>query len=341
MKMLDTIFESVNQATGRRWLISALAPALIFWTAMACLYTAWIGFPSLLAWWDAFSDAGRTLVLLESALVIFLTAIVVDVVGAAFLKLAQGEWERIPFIGKPLGQTFRTRHVRHAQRLRQRRGELSWKWLARYQPPSEFPDLWTGREPPSAITEQEERELQRVDAELAVMPLPDTELATQLGNLLRAAAQHPQRYGLDAAITFPRLYPLLPEVIRSDLDNAQTSLDTAVRAMLLAQVALIGWGIVFFVTGALVFLIAVIVGIVVVWLSLRAAERAARNYGDVLRACYDLYRFSLYDALHWALPADSNVEKQVGEQLTAFLRRGPNALKPKGIVWHSTKGGED
>jgi hypothetical protein len=43
---------------------------------------------------------------------------------------------------------------------------------------------------------------------------------------------------------------------------------------------------------------------------------AARNYGELIEATFDLYRHLLYQYLRWDLPSDPNEERRVGKQLT-------------------------
>jgi hypothetical protein len=52
------------------------------------------------------------------------------------------------------------------------------------------------------------------------------------------------------------------------------------------------------------------------------AQYSAMAYGDLLESAFDLHRLSLYDAVGWPRPADSEHEKALGAQLTEFLWRG-------------------
>jgi hypothetical protein len=50
---------------------------------------------------------------------------------------------------------------------------------------------------------------------------------------------------------------------------------------------------------------------------------AARNYGDLIDAAFDLYRHQLYRALRVPLPRNSEEEKKAGQLLSENLWRGP------------------
>jgi hypothetical protein len=53
-------------------------------------------------------------------------------------------------------------------------------------------------------------------------------------------------------------------------------------------------------------------------------------YGQLLRAVYDLYRFALFEGVHWPLPSDPETERQLGEALTTYLKSNiaPHNLPP-------------
>ena len=50
--------------------------------------------------------------------------------------------------------------------------------------------------------------------------------------------------------------------------------------------------------------------------------QAAQVYGDLLKAAFDLYRFQLYESLHWPKPTTPDDERVSGESLTGYLWHG-------------------
>jgi hypothetical protein len=61
-------------------------------------------------------------------------------------------------------------------------------------------------------------------------------------------------------------------------------------------------------------------------------RQAAMAYSDMLEAAFDLHRFSLYDALSWPRPKNTQEEQAFGAQLTEYLWRG---TLPKPIKYQS------
>jgi hypothetical protein len=152
-------------------------------------------------------------------------------------------------------------------------------------------------------------------------PTESRMMPTMLGNALRAAEDRPtSRYGLDAVLMWPRLYPLLSNTLRGTLEDRRNQLDIAARlcatlaAMTIVSVALLlrhGWWLaVPAATAALA------------WMSYRGAVMAAIAYGEAVQAAFDLHRFDLLRALHLALPSTREIEKATNRALCDFLRQG-------------------
>ncbi len=146
-------------------------------------------------------------------------------------------------------------------------------------------------------------------------------LPTALGNVLRAAEINSgKRYGHDAVVVWPRLYPLLSEKVTTILADQRNQLDLAVRfcvmfivAFLVSIILLIrfGW-----------WLIVPAVTLLLAWLSYRAAIAAALAYGEGIKTAFDLHRFDLLKALHLPLPPDRKTEREANQALSDFLRQG-------------------
>ncbi len=157
--------------------------------------------------------------------------------------------------------------------------------------------------------------------ELRLLPPREDLMPTRLGNALRAAeVRAGEPYGLDAVVAWPRLYPLLSEPVRAQVDEQRDSLDLAARfcamfavaaVVALALLAAHGWWLL------------VPLGLVVLsWLSYRGALAAAIAYGEGIRTGIDLHRLDLLKALHLPLPATLEEEREVNRRLSRFLLQG-------------------
>lgn len=147
-------------------------------------------------------------------------------------------------------------------------------------------------------------------------PLPTQLMPTRLGNILRAAERRPlEKYGLDGVICWPRLWLLLPEAAKKDIQEARADLNNAARFWL--------WSLLFIGWAGLGAWWAIPLGVAAALFAYFGwAIAAAITYGDLIEAAFDLYRHLLYDSLRWKLPPDPNEERRVGRQLTEYLWRG-------------------
>ena len=307
--MLDKFWGAVGEKLGGQWIAALLQPALTFW-AVGLL--AWVrhqpaGWQELLAWWNGLGSTEAQLAVLVGALLGMLaSSAVMGWAQGWLLRFLEGYWPRwANFVSRPLREKVCARLAPKMAR---------WQALAQ-EVAAHGGDLY-------CLRPAEREEYARLDRNILLLhpptqtpPQPEDVLPTALGNRLKAAESHAgARYGLDAIIAWPRLWPLLPDVLRTDVAEARAHLNAAVR--------LIGWGTL---TCLWTFWAwwALLLGIIVVALAWFRALSAAETYGDLLRAAFDLHRFDLYKALHWPLPlATGETECAHGEQLTQHLFRG-------------------
>ena len=143
----------------------------------------------------------------------------------------------------------------------------------------------------------------------------DQRMPTHLGNLLRSAELRPHtKYGLDAIVCWSRLWLLLPDAVKKDLQEARADLNTAARVWL--------WSVLFLVWTYWAWWAAPVGIISAIFAYYYWALDAAKIYGELIEATFDLYRHLLYQSIRWGLPADPKEERRVGRQLTEYLWRG-------------------
>lgn len=161
-----------------------------------------------------------------------------------------------------------------------------------------------------------------LEAELEQYPL-SLLLPTKFGNILRAAEEYPSvRYGLETIRVWPILWLLIPEKTRDELIGS--------NKVLYDRVALFFWFLIFSIWTLIAFiewdslilwpLIISIIGVLFVYYM--GLIPAVSNFGDLLKASFDLHRFAIYEALHLPLPSNPNNEDQDGENLSQYLKRG-------------------
>ncbi|MBB5868623.1 hypothetical protein F4553_002002 [Allocatelliglobosispora scoriae] len=152
-------------------------------------------------------------------------------------------------------------------------------------------------------------------------PPGSTLLPTTFGNALSASeGRAGSRYGWDAVVAWPRLYPLLPDRMQEIADDRRMRMDMMVSLAVYCTVSAAATGGLLATTGY--WLLLILIPLSSAALAYRSATTAAVAYGDTLEVCFDLYRFQLLEQLHVPLPADSAAEKVIAERLCLQWRQG-------------------
>ncbi|MEV4976551.1 hypothetical protein [Streptomyces scopuliridis] len=138
-------------------------------------------------------------------------------------------------------------------------------------------------------------------------PLPGVPvLPTRLGNVLRGAEDYPRtRYGIDAVLVWPRLFPLLPAPFTATFASSRARLDAALAAAALSLVFAVAAPVCAVALGGAPWLAAVslVAGAVGALTGYRAALTTAVVHGQQIRVAFDLYRGLLLDtARHGGRP---------------------------------------
>ncbi len=144
-------------------------------------------------------------------------------------------------------------------------------------------------------------------------------MPTRLGNILRGAESYPQeRYGLDAVLTWPRLFPLLPDGLTAALTAARAEIEFHLTISALASFFAVGaGGWLAAVNGPTwLFLTCYWAGAATAWLTYRGALAPARLYGEQVRVTFDLYRRELLT--HLGIEGD---EREQWARLNQFWYR--------------------
>ena len=305
--MLDKFWESIGSNLAERWLEYIFGPAFLFWAGGLGLYAWRTGWQATLKEAQALTQFQQGSWLVLALLVLVFSSVLMQAIRFPILRLLEGYW---PWPFNYLGLGIVALQKRSSQ-----------KKIA------ELRDLLKTLEDAGKLDVGQREKLTQLEMWAHSRPAKSNDLLpTALGNILRARERSPERkYGLDAIVCWPRLWPLLPENLRTDLANARSTLDHLVELWF--------WGLLFVLW---VFWTpwAVAIGLLWMLMTYGMALQAVMAYGDLLETAFDLHRLSLYDALGWPRPTNSEEDKVLGAQMTEFLWRG---TLPGPITYQSKK----
>jgi len=273
---------------------TTLPPVVAFATGIALLFAAGAGWRNAWRWWQRLDGSSRALLTAAAVVGVFLLTTVIMLLLPALTRVYAGSWGR-------RGPGGRLR----AAATRRERGRLE--------------------------------RLQAVDTDRSYWrryftfpPTPGEVRPTRLGNVLGAAEAYPgdeQRYGLDAVFFWPRLYPLLPDGLQASLAAARATMETLLLFSALALVfaaTAVAAGSAAAVSPA-VAAIGAVAGLLVSPVTYRLAVRAGWDYGELVRASFDVYRRDLLAAMGFPLPGTLEEEREVWQAVGQQLyRRGAN-----------------
>ena len=298
MNPLDLL--GITREAGLRFTLVGLLPTAGF--AALLLAILWSGAPADAPDLDSIAAKAEGLSGMEGALLILailVAAVLLQPLQVALVRLLEGYWGDRKLM-RSLADRGRERQRTRLERLDERAST-----------PVTGPD-----DPRFADSVAAAAELPRLFPEDKLDLLP-----TRLGNVLRAAETRAgSPYGLDAIVAWPRLYPLLPDTVRSVMDDRRDQLDTAARfCVAFAAAAITSFALL--VLHPLWLGVPVACGLLAV-LAYRAAVAAGLAYGEAIRAAFDLHRFDLLRALHLPLPPDRSTECERNAELSEFLIQG-------------------
>jgi hypothetical protein len=301
--MMTRFWEGLGGKLGENWAAALVAPAAIFWAGG---FGAWVldkGWDDsgqrLVNWFAGLTGVEQALLAIGGLLALSGAAAVANAIVPTLLRLLEGYF--------PWGLRWLASLMTKVRGWRIGRAE------------SDLQLLEAKRRSDAGLTEAEQGKFVRCDLKLRRVPAVANERrATNLGDTLKAAESWPRdKYGLDTAVVWPRLWLVLSDGTKQDITTARGQLDQAVVVWIWGLL-LVVW--VIFTWWAL--LAAALVILYAYWRSVRVAE----TYGDLVEAAFDLYRNDLYKQLRVKLPTGSTSETDTGTRVTAFLWRGEGAI---------------
>lgn len=298
--MPTKFLESLGGKLGEQWVAGLLTPAFAFWLGGIFAWIYRFGWGDLQQLFSPLGEPLQIAVLISILLIITASGFAIQRFDLAILRFFEGYWY-------PWLNLIRNRLIAQQQRQLDRL-DSQWQKLQNKQGQSDF-------------TAADREQLIAIDWQLRQFPVQrDRIMPTRLGNILRAAESQPGvKYGLDAIICWSRLWLVLPDSAKKELQEARADLNTAARVWL--------WGILFLIWAVWAWW-AIPMGLFVAWFAYGWMLESATTYGDLLESAFDLYRLELYKTLHFPLPQNPETERKLGQQLTEYLWRGGDRNYP-------------
>lgn len=290
--MPPKFLEGISGKLAEQWIATLLSPAFIFWAGGVAAFCEHYGMQTLINWFEQYPEPLQVSILATALATIFVSSFIAQRFDTAILRGLEGYWYPVlRCLLIPLNHYQKARRRKLIQKLNELNSRLN------------------------QANERERANFVRYDHALRQFPTKEYDLLpTRLGNILRAAERRPyDRYGLDAVVCWPRLWLLLPDSVKKDLQAARGELNNAARLVLWSLLFLI-WSIWVWWSIPLALLSALF--------SYSWSLDAAEAYAGLIEATFDLHRQLLYQALRWHMPDNADDERRVGKQLTVYLWRG-------------------
>jgi hypothetical protein len=282
------VLETVRQAVGileRRFLLNAFFPSLIFWSAIAFVIALPRGVISVASVWATQPATVQIIFALGFLAWSWFWAGIIASQWRSLIRIYEGYWhKRVAWLLR-LGRAWHEKRMDTVFEL----GEADTQYF-------EYPQ------------KQDKSQL---------MP-------TRIGNILKSAERYAfYRYRADAIIVWPRLYHLFPERFVKSVDDARAALEFLLVVSVLSVIFAVFAGSYLLIVGASwwVFLLCFWGSLALAVGTCYGSVGSALDYGEHLKAGFDLYRTSLFEQLRLVPPEDLDSERELWNKVVLFLYR--------------------
>jgi hypothetical protein len=308
--MTSKLLESFGGKFAEQWVTTLLTPAFAFWAGgLIAIIQRW-GWQSLTKQFSQYPEPLQIAILISCFGAIALSAFIVQRFDLTILRFLEGYWQ--PWL-RPFQRRLTQREKTRFRKIEKDLSTLVNKGISNLSP-------------------EEKAAYVKLDGQQMHLPsTADQLLPTRLGNILRATERRPEeRYGLDAIICWSRLWLLLPDTTRKDLQAARAELNNAARLWL--------WSILFSIWTVLGAWWAIPIALFTAGITYYGwILDAATTYADLIDATFDVHRTLLYKSLRWQLPTTAAAEIEAGKQLTAYLWNGSDSATLHFVQAQSTQ----
>jgi hypothetical protein len=321
--MFSTFLKEISGYFDRRFLLSAFFPVLAFAALSLGMSLALWGVETLVKLWQAQPVELQVLASVGALGSILFIAYLFHVFQTGLTRLYEGYWDRMPL----LGWWGRVRRFFYQSVWDYLEGEIERLAIKIDELESNVPngEMVAQRKERKRKAGELRDQLGTLERQWFLF-LPSERasvMPTRLGNILRASEFYPlKRYNLDSVVSWPRLQSLLPKEFAEGLRDAKANLDLLLVVTTLAGIFALGWelGLGIFTARWDLFLLASL-GWLLALAGYFAALQAARSYGELIKAAFDLHRWELLKALHLKLPESYQEERKLWEDVSELLYR--------------------
>ncbi|WP_156163958.1 hypothetical protein [Methanosarcina sp. 1.H.T.1A.1] len=300
---------------SKLWDLNVIPPALFFWGGgllVWCTSDGW-NLETFIDWFknlEGLNSSQAVFLFLFFVLFLIVSTKLVEWIQSPLIRFAEGYWPIFPL--NKLGD-YLVNHLRSKMKPK----ILRYDDIGR-----KYENLKDPKSVAKGPSDSERIEFAKLETELNQYP-NDMVLPTKFGNIIRAAEEYPSDcYGLETMRVWPDLWLLLPDRVRDELSKANKDISERITWFFWVSSFSL-WTIVAWAVWDKIVLWPLFVAffgtVSVYYLGLIPA---ASNFGDLLRASFDLHRFAVYEALHLPLPFDPNDEDKDGENLSQYLKHG-------------------
>lgn len=312
--MQSKFLETFSGKLAESWFTTLLTPAFTFWIGGLGIVIYKMGWQKFQNCFQPFlkqiPETMQITLLVGGLLIVTISAFVIQRFDLTILKFLEGYW--------PSGMS-------QLRKLMVRQQKQLWKNAKekRKNIRIQLDGLEKKLQESSGTRELDEDNYfslqeQFVQLDLQLMHFPTSSnliMPTKLGNILRSSEMYSSnRYGIDAVICWPRIWLILPDNVKQELQEARANLNASARNLI--------WSILFLICWTPFAYWAAIIGLLAIRINYVWLIDAAIIYADLIRSVFDLHRQDLYKSLRLPQPNDPNEEKKLGKQLTQYLWRG-------------------
>lgn len=160
-------------------------------------------------------------------------------------------------------------------------------------------------------------------------------MATSFGNIMRTAENYPyETYGIDAVAVWSRFVGVMPSEFADYIDNARASIDFAANLLFLSLMFSLQYIIFALITDSWPVYWAPVFAVLLAIFSYRLSITTGRQWGERIKAVFDLYRSDLLQKLGFEIPLTWEEERNCWREVNqTFLYWDP----PDDLSWPKAK----